>query len=89
MIRHYKISVFGKVQGVWYRKSAKEKATELKIDGVITNQPDGSVFISAQGEEKNLNDFILYCNSGSELAEVRSLQIEEAPLSENTGFKIG
>lgn len=35
------IIVKGKVQGVFYRQSAKEKATALGITGHIKNQPDG------------------------------------------------
>lgn len=89
MKRHYHIKVHGLVQGVWYRKSTKEKADELGIEGLVLNETDGSVSISAQGKEEDLNEFILFCNIGPEQANVKSLQIEESTLMEVTGFSIG
>jgi len=88
MKRHYHIKVHGKVQGVWFRKSTKEKADQLGIEGVVFNETDGSVFISAQGEEVDLNKFILFCNSGPEQAKVSNIHIEESTLIETTGFNI-
>ena len=37
------IIVTGKVQGVWFRQSTKDKALELGITGEVSNQPDGAV----------------------------------------------
>jgi acylphosphatase len=48
-MHHYQITVSGKVQGVWFRKSTQDKARELGLRGFVRNQPDGSVYIEASG----------------------------------------
>jgi acylphosphatase len=45
------IRVWGKVQGVFYRASAKQEADKLGIRGTVKNEPDGSVVIQAEGSE--------------------------------------
>jgi len=37
---HLDLSITGKVQGVWYRKSAVAKAIELGLKGYAQNLPD-------------------------------------------------
>ena len=63
MIKNVKIKIFGRVQGVWFRESAKKKAHELEINGWIRNEPDGSVYAEVDGEE--------------ELFKVEKVEIEE------------
>ncbi len=37
------IHITGKVQGVYFRQSAKEKAVRPGVTGCVRNMPDGSV----------------------------------------------
>ena len=41
--------MFGKVQGVFFRHSARLEAKRLSLRGVARNLPDGSVEVLAQG----------------------------------------
>jgi acylphosphatase len=41
--------VIGKVQGVYFRQSARLEAKRLNIRGLVRNLPDGSVEVLAQG----------------------------------------
>ena len=70
---HIKIEVTGRVQGVWFRKSTKEKADALGIYGFVENCTDGSVYIEAEGNPDTLEAFILWCQQGSELANVKDV----------------
>ncbi|MFD2564398.1 acylphosphatase [Aquimarina rubra] len=88
MLKHYNISVKGKVQGVWYRKSTWEKAMELGVKGTVKNQFDGSVYIEAEGEENQLKVFIEWCAKGPEFAEVSDISFEEADPSFYQYFEI-
>ena len=43
------IQVIGEVQGVFYRATSKAVADQLGVKGYVMNQPDGSVYIEAEG----------------------------------------
>ncbi|MBU1000228.1 acylphosphatase [Patescibacteria group bacterium] len=61
---HLNIKIYGLVQGVFFRATAKEKADSLSITGFAKNMPDGSVFIEVEGEKKNLDKFVKWCHIG-------------------------
>lgn len=54
----YRIRVEGRVQRIGYRRFVLDNAQELRIKGYVRNEKNGSVTIFAQGEEKNLNQFL-------------------------------
>jgi acylphosphatase len=84
-----RIKIYGHVQGVFYRLSTKEKAKELDINGFILNEPDGAVFIEAQGEEKKLTKLIDWCKIGPEYARVDNIEYQVAPQKKKyKSFKI-
>ncbi len=76
MIKHLKIKVFGSVQGVLFRHWSKVKAKELKIKGFVLNLPDGTVYLEAEGEEKNLKDLLAWCHQGPSFAQVAKVEFE-------------
>jgi tRNA pseudouridine55 synthase len=67
--------VYGRVQGVGYRYSVKEKAQSLGIFGYVKNLEDGSVEVLAQGREENLQKLIEELKKGPFLARVDKLDI--------------
>lgn len=76
-MKHVKIRVFGQVQGVFFRQTAKEQANQLGITGFARNEPDGTVYIEAEGDEEKINQFIEWCKTGSQLAEVADINTSE------------
>ena len=66
--------VSGKVQGVYYRYSCREKALELGVNGTVQNLPDGSVMIVATGTEEQLKQFKNWCHKGPPRAMVNALK---------------
>ena len=58
MYKHTNLKIYGRVQGVFFRYTAKEKADEFAVTGFARNEEDGSVYIEAEGEEENLDKFI-------------------------------
>ena len=74
------IIVSGKVQGVFYRQSTKQKAIELSIGGEVKNIPDGSVAIKVTGTKEQLDDFIQWCRQGPKGAVVTCVNFIEIPL---------
>lgn len=70
------IRISGKVQGVWFRASTKQKAQELNLTGWVRNEPDGSVAAEAEGGKVDLQTFIDWCHVGSPAAEVDRVDVE-------------
>ena len=88
MIKHYDITVKGKVQGVWFRKSTLEKAHQLGINGIVKNQNDGSVYIEAEGEDTQLQLFLKWCAKGPEYAVVDEVSTTETEILAYKDFQI-
>lgn len=82
------IIVTGKVQGVYYRQSAKEKARELHITGEVKNFPDDTVHIIATGTTEQLNQFIEWCRQGPPRAKVLNVITDEITLKIFEKFNI-
>jgi len=57
-------TIHGKVQGVSFRFAVYEWAVDLGLTGYVTNQPDGSIIIVAQGSREKLEQLIGKCYDG-------------------------
>jgi len=73
------LKIYGKVQGVGFRYYTHRKAYELGITGYVTNRPDGSVYVEAEGEEDNLELFIRWCEEGPPWARVSKVEKQFVP----------
>lgn len=76
--------VVGKVQGVWFRASAREQALALYLLGFARNLPGGSVEVVAVGEDAALDQFEAWLRVGPELAQVSAVVRE--PLASSVSF---
>ena len=77
MIRAVKIIVKGRVQGVWFRAGAQLTAQKLHIIGSVSNQPDHTVKIVAQGSGDAIEKLIDWCYVGTPFASVSAVDIED------------
>lgn len=57
-IKRLEMVVSGRVQGVGFRFETEACAEGYAILGFVRNEPDGSVYIVAEGESKALKGFI-------------------------------
>lgn len=84
---HYKILVKGRVQGVFFRASTKEKAEEFELSGFVQNEQNGDVYLEAQGSRvTELIDWIKA--GGPQMARVDEAIISEGEGQMFVGFKI-
>ncbi len=74
-----KCLVSGRVQGVFYRGSAAQRARELGVRGYARNLPDGRVEVLACGEEATVQAFVSWLWIGSSAAKVTSVDVADAP----------
>ena len=80
--------ITGKVQGVGYRYSVKLKAESMAIRGYVRNQLDGSVFVTVQGENTAVENFVKWCYKGSSAALVRGVEKIPGTIEDFSEFKI-
>ncbi len=82
--------VSGRVQGVAFRNFVRSIAESLSLKGFVSNLPDGSVEVLAQGDFGVLKVFKSHIEKGPEGSIVRGVYDEwrEEPTKEFEGFVI-
>jgi acylphosphatase len=83
-----KLLITGRVQGVYYRASAKAAADSLGVTGTVKNNRQGQVEILASGSEMTLKVFIAWCYEGPPGASVSDIKIDKIEDQEFKGFSI-
>jgi acylphosphatase len=87
-----KCVVGGRVQGVFYRASAAQRARELGIRGYAKNLPDGRVEVLAVGDAEIVQAFIEWLWTGSSASKVTSVDESDIALKPHEhpkGFTTG
>lgn len=87
-MKHINIKIYGLVQGIFFRATAKAEAEKLNIKGCARNEKDGSVYIEAEGEEKNLDKFVKWCHKGPSLAKVDKVEVKIGNLKNFSDFEV-
>jgi acylphosphatase len=85
---HYTILVSGKVQGVFYRASTVENASELGLKGFAQNLPDGRVLIEAEGDLFSLQKLVEWCKKGPSRAIVTNVEVTEGEVKNYSDFSV-
>ena len=81
--------VSGRVQGVCFRMCTVATARRLGLAGWVRNRPDGSVEITAEGEETALRQLADWCGEGPSYARVTDARVSYADaLGEFSEFAI-
>jgi len=84
-----RITVSGRVQGVFYRANTVEQAFALKLAGEVRNMMNGDVEIVAEGGRKKIEKLIAWCRVGPPHARVDSVDVTwEEYQGEFTDFSV-
>jgi len=87
--KRVRLLIHGRVQGVFFRAIAQQKAQELELTGWVRNNSDGSVEVLAEGEGGRIDNMIEWCRIGPAQAVVKHVSVDWEPLSgEFKEFKI-
>jgi acylphosphatase len=87
-MKHFAMTVSGRVQGVFFRASTAEKARQLGLNGFVKNKDDGSVYIEVEGEDEALNEMVSWANAGPPKAVVEKCEVRESQIKNYSGFQI-
>lgn len=82
------IIVKGKVQGVYFRATAKEMADTCEVKGWVRNTKEGDVEIMVSGREQDLQNFINWCRKGPRNAVVSDVFITTKDETHFGEFKV-
>lgn len=89
MRQSYRFVVTGRVQGVWFRQSTRQRAEELGLHGWVKNRTDGAVEGVACGEDiAALERLREWLNHGPQKARVESLSWDRCQNSIAVGFEV-
>ena len=82
------VFISGRVQGVYYRATTREKAQENGVDGWVKNLEDGRVEAVFESDPAAVEAMIEWCHTGSPRARVDDVEIEYGDPTGLEGFEI-
>lgn len=72
-----RLTVHGRVQGVFFRASTRERARERGVSGWVRNRPDGSVEMWLEGDDEGVEEVTSWARGGPRAARVERVEVEE------------
>ena len=84
----FRAVVSGRVQGVGFRLSARERAARLGLSGWVRNLPNGDVETWAEGAPAGLAAYRSWLDKGPAHAYVAAVAVEPAEPRGCAGFEI-
>lgn len=76
--RAARLTITGRVQGVFYRASCVQQAQALGLLGWVRNRRNGDVEAWVQGPDPAVASIIRWCHQGPPAAEVTGVVVEPA-----------
>jgi acylphosphatase len=83
-----RILVEGRVQGVWFRESARREADRLGVAGWVRNLSDGRVEAVFEGEPVTVNQLVAWAQEGPGRAHVTGYEIHDEDPQGAQGFRV-
>ena len=89
MNRRVRITISGRVQGVFFRASTRDKAVSLGLTGWVRNLHDGRVEVLAEGAAARIAALLGWCQYGPPQARVEECRVsEESPRGDFDEFRV-
>ncbi|MCC3158891.1 acylphosphatase [Hymenobacter sp. 15J16-1T3B] len=85
---HRTFRIHGRVQGVFFRQSARQEAQRLGLHGYAQNNPDNTVTIEAEGPAEALAALESWCQHGPPAARVERVEAQAGSVQGYSGFEV-
>ncbi len=69
------VIISGRVQGVFFRASTRDKAQQLDLTGWVRNRSDGTVEAVFEGADSAVDEMITWCRTGPPTAKVTQMDV--------------
>ncbi len=80
--------MYGRVQGVFFRDTARRMAQSRGLGGWVRNMPDGSVEAVFEGDAEAVESMVAWCGQGPRGALVERVEVTEEEPEGLTEFRI-
>jgi acylphosphatase len=78
----------GRVQGVFFRDSTRQRAEAAGVSGWVANRADGSVEAVFEGEAGAVESLVEWMRAGPSGAEVERTEVTEEEPERLSGFEV-
>jgi len=78
----------GRVQGVFFRDSVRQRARSRGVSGWVSNRSDGAVEAVFEGEPDAVESLVEFSREGPRSAEVSDLEVLEEEPQGLSGFEV-
>lgn len=82
------VFVSGRVQGVYFRATTRDRAREQGVAGWVRNLDDGRVEAVFEGAKDDVEEMVEWCEEGSAQARVDDVAVECEPPEGIEGFSV-
>ena len=83
-----RVVVHGRVQGVFFRESARRRARRAGVAGWVRNNDDGSVEAWFEGEPDDVEVMLHFAETGPSGAYVDKVDVENVDPQDLRGFEV-
>ena len=83
-----RVLVHGRVQGVFFRDSVRQRADGRGLAGWVRNRDDGAVEAVFEGAQEAVEDLVRFCESGPSSADVERVDVSDEEPEGLEGFAV-
>jgi acylphosphatase len=83
-----RVTITGRVQGVFFRDSLRQRANSHRVAGWATNRSDGAVEAVFEGAPDDVHRLVEFAKTGPRQADVESVDVREEDPEGLSGFEI-
>ena len=83
-----RVVVHGRVQGVFFRDSARRRAVSQGVAGWVCNRADGAVEAVLEGQSHAVEHVLEFFRRGPRQAEVENVEVAEEAPEGLSGFEV-
>jgi acylphosphatase len=87
-VRSVRVTISGRVQGVFFRASCADLARDLGLSGAVRNLRDGRLEATFQGPDDAVDRMLAWCREGPPMARVDDLEVEVVSPFDEGGFRV-
>ena len=88
MTARRRVVVRGRVQGVFFRDSCRQRAERAGVAGSVRNLDDGGLEAVFEGDEATVARLVEWCSQGPRGARVDSVDVAEEDPRGVSGFSV-